>query len=291
MVAAGHARRDVREDQIVPAVVRDEPIARGEIDAQLPLGFADLRLHIGHDAMLPQPLAALHRRCRLLACSHRTPSCSFRRVTSPRERRRTRLEPARRPRFISETVDHAVLQSRVDPTASVVITSSLAMATTESSARLVLGARDACREENQRRFNRRSMEEDQAARPRWWAAAFEQARLVRVVTLVPTPRRPSCRRMHRGRVFGSSLTAPLAARDGARARRGRARVPRRRREEDRIRNPCDGPQRRVMRSTAARRVFCAWSENQVSSQVSRSGSRRRSHAVSVGARRARLICA
>jgi hypothetical protein len=32
----------VREDQVIPAEMRDQAVARREIDSQLPLGFSDL---------------------------------------------------------------------------------------------------------------------------------------------------------------------------------------------------------------------------------------------------------
>lgn len=43
MFRAGNAGGDVSEDEIVPTVVSGEAVARGEIHALLPLGFADLR--------------------------------------------------------------------------------------------------------------------------------------------------------------------------------------------------------------------------------------------------------
>lgn len=39
---AGHLGRDMREDQIVPAVQRDQTVTGGKIDTGLPLGSADL---------------------------------------------------------------------------------------------------------------------------------------------------------------------------------------------------------------------------------------------------------
>jgi hypothetical protein len=45
MLGAGHARRDVGEDQVIPAVMRHQAIARREIDALFPLHRADLRPH------------------------------------------------------------------------------------------------------------------------------------------------------------------------------------------------------------------------------------------------------
>ena len=39
MLGPGNAGGDVGEDQIVPAVERDQPIAGGEIDADLRLGW------------------------------------------------------------------------------------------------------------------------------------------------------------------------------------------------------------------------------------------------------------
>src|SRR5439155_14262222 len=53
VIAVGHARRQVREDQIVPAEVRDQPVTSREIDAQAPLRFTDLRFDV-HAAMLHQ---------------------------------------------------------------------------------------------------------------------------------------------------------------------------------------------------------------------------------------------
>ena len=41
----GHPRRDVREDQIVPAIEGHQPVARGEIDPLLPLLRTDLRAY------------------------------------------------------------------------------------------------------------------------------------------------------------------------------------------------------------------------------------------------------
>src|SRR3954453_4602518 len=45
MIRSRHARRNVGIDQIVPAVVRDEAIARGEIDALAPFGLGHVRGH------------------------------------------------------------------------------------------------------------------------------------------------------------------------------------------------------------------------------------------------------
>ena len=56
IVTARHARRDVREDQIIPAEVRDQPIAGGEIDAGRPLLgrhlIADIERDVVDDAHL-----------------------------------------------------------------------------------------------------------------------------------------------------------------------------------------------------------------------------------------------
>src|SRR6202163_4555204 len=41
VVGAGDARRDVGEDEVVPAVVRDEAVRGGEVDAGLPLFVRD----------------------------------------------------------------------------------------------------------------------------------------------------------------------------------------------------------------------------------------------------------
>ena len=35
MIRAGHSRRNVREDQIIPAIERDQTIRRGEINAEV----------------------------------------------------------------------------------------------------------------------------------------------------------------------------------------------------------------------------------------------------------------
>ena len=48
MTFTWHTRRNMREDQIIPPEVSDEPIARGQIHAQLPLLVADAGLHIVH---------------------------------------------------------------------------------------------------------------------------------------------------------------------------------------------------------------------------------------------------
>jgi hypothetical protein len=37
----------MREDQVIPAMQRDQPIARSEIDSGLPLGSTDLILYAG----------------------------------------------------------------------------------------------------------------------------------------------------------------------------------------------------------------------------------------------------
>ena len=50
VLRSGNARRDVREDQIVPAVQRDEPVARGEVDAQLPFGCAGVFISVMESA-------------------------------------------------------------------------------------------------------------------------------------------------------------------------------------------------------------------------------------------------
>src|SRR5208337_3066440 len=42
MVAARNAGRNVGEDEVVPAVSGDEPVAGGEVDARGPFGRADL---------------------------------------------------------------------------------------------------------------------------------------------------------------------------------------------------------------------------------------------------------
>ena len=39
MIGAWYARRDVRKDQIIPTVKRDQPISGGEVNARLPFGF------------------------------------------------------------------------------------------------------------------------------------------------------------------------------------------------------------------------------------------------------------
>ena len=41
VLGAGHARADVREDQVAPAVERDQPVAGGQVHAQLPFLGAD----------------------------------------------------------------------------------------------------------------------------------------------------------------------------------------------------------------------------------------------------------
>src|SRR5688572_3752175 len=47
VLGAGHASRDVREHEIVPAEERNQAITRGEIDALLPFGLAHLCLDLG----------------------------------------------------------------------------------------------------------------------------------------------------------------------------------------------------------------------------------------------------
>ena len=42
MIAARHARRDVGEDQIVPAIKRHQPVSRSQIDPRLPFFGGDL---------------------------------------------------------------------------------------------------------------------------------------------------------------------------------------------------------------------------------------------------------
>src|SRR5690348_12357569 len=44
MLRPRHPRRQMGEDQVVPAVISDEPIGRGEIDADRPFLVADLAL-------------------------------------------------------------------------------------------------------------------------------------------------------------------------------------------------------------------------------------------------------
>ena len=60
MLRSRHPRRDVGVDQIVPAVMRDEAIAGGEIDALAPFGLRHFRRHFlqasfrwRHDRFLP----------------------------------------------------------------------------------------------------------------------------------------------------------------------------------------------------------------------------------------------
>lgn len=47
VLGARHLGRDVGEDQVVPTVQGDQPVAGSEIDAGLPFGGGDLGLHIG----------------------------------------------------------------------------------------------------------------------------------------------------------------------------------------------------------------------------------------------------
>ena len=47
MLGAGNARRQVGEDEVVPAVIGDHPVGRGEIDADCPFLVADLAFERG----------------------------------------------------------------------------------------------------------------------------------------------------------------------------------------------------------------------------------------------------
>ena len=46
MFGPGHPDGEVGEDEIIPAVVRDEPVGAGEIDAALPFLCRNLRAHV-----------------------------------------------------------------------------------------------------------------------------------------------------------------------------------------------------------------------------------------------------
>jgi len=52
---AGHPRRDVGEDQVVPAEAGDQAVARGEIDALRPLRLADEPADIGDGSIHVEP--------------------------------------------------------------------------------------------------------------------------------------------------------------------------------------------------------------------------------------------
>ena len=45
MLGPRHARRKMGEDEVVPAIMSDQPVGGGEIDADLPFLGADLVLH------------------------------------------------------------------------------------------------------------------------------------------------------------------------------------------------------------------------------------------------------
>src|SRR5690349_16142158 len=47
MLGPGNARRQVREDEVVPAVISDHPIGAGEVDADLPFLVGDLAFERG----------------------------------------------------------------------------------------------------------------------------------------------------------------------------------------------------------------------------------------------------
>ena len=63
-MATGYAGADVREDQVVPAEQRHEPVGGREIDADLPLAGVDtlaaardLQTAVGHRCVLVNELA------------------------------------------------------------------------------------------------------------------------------------------------------------------------------------------------------------------------------------------